>query len=152
MLYFAYASNLFKAQMAVRCRQSVPVRAAVLEGYQLAFVGESVRWDGGGTATIIPKEGASVPGALYELSVTDERSLDRFEGVPTVYDRLEIEIDGEKAYTYIGRSTDFRPPSERYLDTIRKGYRDWGHPEDPLDAIMTLEDCGNSEKSRFADP
>ena len=131
-LYLVYGSNLSKAQMRNRCPQAVPVAPVTLDGWQLLFVGaETKRWGQGGVATIVPYAEASTPAALYLLSAEDERALDGFEGVQTGSYRKQESVlvyEGQPVFTYVANASDENPPSRRYLETIRQGYRDWNLP------------------------
>ncbi len=130
MYYFAYACNLNRKQMLERCPGSKPGLTAALPNYKLVFVGWSRQWRGG-VASIKPFRGERVPGAVYELSDQDWRRLDKHEGYPGAYDRLNVKLsdeDGElvEAITYIkaGQAEETRPSPE-YLSIIQQGYRDW---------------------------
>lgn len=151
MLYFAYGSNLSKKQVSRRCPNNAPLKTATLNGFRLAFSGTSRRWDDGGTATVIPCEGKSVPGALYELTQDDERSLDRFEGYPEAYQKIDVDVDGQRAFTYVRPpDQDANLPSDSYIETIRLGYLDWNIPTEELDAVVTREDIvGDAAPTRF---
>jgi gamma-glutamylcyclotransferase len=73
-LYFAYGSNLWLAQMATRCPNSIYVGRAILPDY---------RWhiNERGFANVVPASGFTVHGMVYELRGDDEARLDRSEGV-----------------------------------------------------------------------
>ncbi|EIN03906.1 hypothetical protein PUNSTDRAFT_47894 [Punctularia strigosozonata HHB-11173 SS5] len=77
-LYFAYGSNLWLEQMALRCPNSPYVGMAVLRDW---------RWiiNERGYATIVPAPGDIVVGMVYALVPEDEMRLDRNEGVPFAY-------------------------------------------------------------------
>jgi hypothetical protein len=139
-LYLAYGSNLSKAQMAQRCPEATPLEAITLQGYRLAFVGHSLRWNGG-VATLVEDPKASTRAALYALTSDDERSLDGFEGVPGFYRKVEavFSFKGQAAFTYICNVTSVYPPSRAYLDTIRQGYLDWGFATSLLAGIDTAD-------------
>ena len=131
MYYFAYGSNLNRKQMLERCPDSKPKFIATLPNYKLVFVGWSRQWRGG-IASIRPFRGEKVLGAIYEISEQCLRRLDRYEGYPADYNRLNVTVfneDGEpiQAITYIkaGRSEETRPSPE-YLPVIQQGYKDWG--------------------------
>jgi len=72
-----------------------------------------------------------VPGAIYKISERDLRRLDKYEGYPDNYNRINITVfdeNGEpvKAMTYIrSRQIETTPPSREYLTIIQQGYRDW---------------------------
>ena len=130
MYYFAYASNLNKKQMLERCPDSKPLLVATLPNYKLVFAGWSRQWRGG-VATIKLFRRERVLGAVYEISERDLRRLDKYEGYPSNYDRMNVTVFGEngkpiEAVTYIksGRLEETQP-SKEYLVVIQQGYRDW---------------------------
>ena len=130
MYYFAYASNLNKKQMLERCPDSKPKFVATLPNYKLVFAGWSRQWRGG-YATIKRSRDDKVIGAIYEVSERDLRRLDRYEGYPRNYSRMNATIfdnDGNpvEAVTYIkvGQIEETQP-SKEYLAVIQQGYRDW---------------------------
>lgn len=131
MNYFAYGSNLNRRQMAERCPDSVPKFVATLPNYKLVFTGWSRDW-GGGVASIRRYRGGKVAGAVYEISDRDLRALDRYEGYPSVYNRVNVIVfteDGEavEAMAYVKREqSEDTQPSRKYLAVIGQGYKDWG--------------------------
>lgn len=125
-LYVAYGSNLNKYQMSHRCPNAVPFTTGVLEDYELLFKGSKT----GSYATVEPCKGASVPVALWTISESDERSLDRYEGFPTFYYKKDVTVrttkGNVKAMVYIMHEE--RPlgiPSEHYVDVCLEGYDDF---------------------------
>ena len=131
MYYFAYGSNLNRKQMMERCPQSRPKPTATLHHYKLVFVGWSRKWRGG-VAGIKPWRGERVLGAIYDISESDLKRLDKYEGYPDTYDRINIIANSEngeplEAFTYIKkRQSEETRPSPEYLSTLQQGYRDWG--------------------------
>ena len=79
--YFAYGSNLNRADTLVRCPGAKPMTVAELAGWRLTFRG---------VADIEPDASLSVPGALWRLTPEDLRSLDRYEGAPHLYERRSV--------------------------------------------------------------
>lgn len=73
-LYFAYGSNLLRSQMVERCPEHQFECLATLADYRF-LIGER------GYATIEPSAGDSVHGVVYQLSPSDEETLDVREGV-----------------------------------------------------------------------
>ena len=128
--YMAYGSNPNKAQMAFRCPDAVPVGLAVLQNWELVFRR--------GVLTIEPKQGASVPIGIWEISDADEKSLDRYEGFPRFYRKQYFPMmlrggDVGDVMAYI--MTDGFPiqePSFAYLRTCSQGYKDFGIDTKPL--------------------
>ena len=135
--YFAYGSNLDVAQMRERCPQSELLERAFLPQYSLAFGGHSKK-RGGGVATIIPHEnGNRVEGVMYQLTKKDLAKLDKFEGFPRQYNRMEVSVeDGagnqHKVITYYLNEYYPNPPSTTYYGIIRTGYSIHGLDPDGL--------------------
>ena len=130
MHYFAYASNLNRKQMLERCPDSKPKFIATLHNYKLVFVGWSRQWRGG-TASIKPFRDEKVHGAIYEITEQCLRQLDKYEGYPDKYNRLNVTVFDEdsepiEAITYIkAGQLEETQPSKEYLAVIQQGYRDW---------------------------
>ena len=130
MYYFAYGVNLNRKQMQECCPDSKPMFIATLPNYKLVFVGWSRQWRGG-VASIKPFRGEKVLGAVYDVSDGDLKRLDRDEGYPGSYNRLNVTVfdeDGEpiEAVTYIKAvQSEETQPSKEYLAVIQQGYRDW---------------------------
>ena len=130
MYYFAYASNLNRKQMLERCPDSKPKFIATLHNYKLVFVGWSRQWRGG-TASIKPFRDEKVHGAIYEITEQCLRQLDKYEGYPDKYNRLNVTVFDEdsepiEAITYIkAGQLEETQPSKEYLAVIQQGYRDW---------------------------
>ena len=86
----------------------------------------------GGTASIKPFGGEKVLGAIYEVSEADLRRLDKHEGCPDVYTRVNVMVTKEfgeriEAVTYVKvGQLEETSPSREYLSTIQQGYKDWG--------------------------
>lgn len=133
MKYIAYGSNLNLKQMARRCPTAKVVGTALLKDYQLTFRG---------VATIVPKQGAMTPVAVWDIDEQSERALDRYEGYPHLYRKeyLEIECNGNlmKALVYVMNGCHPSLPSMGYYEAIREGYMDTGLDESFL--IGALED------------
>lgn len=126
-LYFAYGANLNISSMRNRCPDAVAIQPFSLEGYRLAF---------SSVATIIADEHARVPGALWAISDEDEASLDTFEGFPTMYRKEVIKQDGLEFMVYVMNSEEPWEPSRGYIETISKGYKDWGLAFEDLDLAI----------------
>ncbi len=130
MYYFAYGTNVNKKQIAERCPGNKPKFTAVLPNYKLIFTGWSRQWKGG-TASIKPFRGEKVKGAVYEISESDLKKLDKFQDYPTTYSRLNVIVwtddgDSAEAVTYIkNEQSPETKPSLELLAVIRQGYRDW---------------------------
>jgi len=89
--YFAYGSNMNKAQMLKRCPSSKPIGVAVLKNYALAFTAYSNKRESA-VADVVEKLESEVWGILYTLSETDVNSLDNFEGAPNFYKKINVSV------------------------------------------------------------
>jgi len=117
MFYFAYGSNLHHFQMKKRCKNSVFLKKINLKDFRLTFRNMY--------ADIEFKKNLVVTGALYEISKSDEKKLDVYEDYPIVYKKYYFNYYGKKVMTYtMTKKTVFTFPSERYLNIIKKGYKD----------------------------
>ena len=119
MLYFAYGSNLNLFQMKRRCKDSVFLKKYELKGYRLNFRSKYR------AADIEKSKNSVVPGALFEISKSDEKKLDVYEDYPILYKKLYFKYYNNTVMTYIMvNKTEFRYPTERYLNVVKQGYKD----------------------------
>jgi len=119
MLYFAYGSNLNHFQMKRRCKDSVFLKKYELKDYRLNFRSKYR------AADIEKKKNSIVPGALFEISKSDEKKLDVYEDFPTLYTKIYFKYYNKKVMTYVMiKKTEFRYPTEKYLNVIKQGYKD----------------------------
>ncbi len=119
MLYFAYGSNLNLSQMKRRCKDSVFLKKYELKGYKLNFRSKYR------AADIEMSKNSLVPGALFEISKSDEKKLDVYEDYPILYKKLYFTYYNKTVMTYIMvQKTEFRYPTERYLNVVKQGYKD----------------------------
>ena len=141
--YIAYGSNLNIPQMRMRCPGARIIGTSVIEDYQLLFKGSKT----GSYLTIEPMEGAEVPIVIWEVTETDEKALDRYEGYPNFYYKKEMTLDikgiitgkvrRRDAFVYImHEERELGIPSWYYVNTCLDGYRAFGFDEKYLfDAI-----------------
>ena len=119
MLYFAYGSNLYHFQMRRRCKDSIFLKKIYLKDFKLTFRSKYR------AADIEPKKNSIVPGALFEISKSDEKKLYVYEDFPILYKKYYFYYYGKKVMTYsMVNKTRFRFPTERYLNVIKNGYKD----------------------------
>ena len=141
--YIAYGSNLNIPQMRMRCSGARIIGTSVIEDYQLLFKGSKT----GSYLTIEPMEGAEVPVVIWEVTESDEKALDRYEGYPNFYYKKEMTLDikgirtgkvrRRDAFVYImHEERELGIPSWYYVNTYLDGYRAFGSDEKSLfDAI-----------------
>ena len=121
MLYFAYGSNLHHLQMKRRCRDSIFLKKINLKNFRLTFRSKYR------AADIEPKKNFIVPGALFEISKSDEKKLDIYEDYPTLYKKYYFHYYGKKVMTYLMvKKSPFKFPTKRYLNVVKRGYKDCG--------------------------
>jgi len=119
MLYFAYGSNLHHFQMKRRCKDSIFIKKINLKDFKLTFRSKYR------AADIEPKKNSIVPGGLFDISKSDERKLDVYEDYPKLYKKYYFKYYGKKVMTYtMVKKSQFSYPTERYLNIVKKGYRD----------------------------
>ncbi len=134
--YFAYGSNMDVRQLSQRLERSsanslrgLRVR---LPNYELLFnkLGE----DGSGKANIAKRDGAIVEGALFEVTADELEKLDRYEGTPTDYRRVQLQVQLRGIFwskltivtTYIANESKLRTglkPTCAYLNKLLAGRR-----------------------------
>ena len=119
MLYFAYGSNLNHFQMKRRCKDSVFLKKINLANFKLTFRSKYR------AADIEPKKNSIVPGALFEISKSDERKLDVYEDYPILYKKHYFTYYSKKVMTYtMTKKSSFAFPTNRYLNIVKRGYKD----------------------------
>ena len=119
MLYFAYGSNLNHFQMKRRCKDSVFIKKINLKNFKLTFRSKYR------AADIEPKKNSIVPGGLFEISKSDEKKLDIYEDYPVLYKKYYFFYNKKKVMTYtMVKKSLFMYPTERYLNIVKKGYKD----------------------------
>jgi gamma-glutamylcyclotransferase (GGCT)/AIG2-like uncharacterized protein YtfP len=140
-LYAAYGSNMNPAQMAERCPHSPRRSTGWLEGWRLTFGGEDIGWEGA-LATVVEDADERVFVMLYELSDSDEQSLDRWDGATIGYYRKfrvrVATLDGEVvAWLYVLNGYEGGLPSARYLGILADAAETAGAPADYVRWLRT---------------
>ncbi len=136
--YFAYGSNLDLAQMKIRCPSSELISKGSLSGYRLTFNRYSSGW-GGGVADVIQGKGSEVWGLVFELSNSDLKRLDSYEGCyndqTSLYERWKAVINTSKGqisdvwvYTVVEKQK-FVQPTLEYLQIIKDAAVRWNFPK-----------------------
>ena len=117
--YFAYGSNLHHLQMKRRCPNCLFIKKIILYNYSLSFRSKY------GVADIEKKLGSKVYGGMYLISKAAEKRLDVYEEYPTLYKKMFFKYNNKKVMTYIMiNKTKLVPPTTRYINTIKQGYKD----------------------------
>ena len=119
LYYFAYGSNLHHIQMKRRCPYCRFIKKITLKNYSLTFRSKY------GSADIEKKMGGKVYGGLYVISKVAEKRLDIYEEYPILYKKMFFGHGNKKVMTYIMvKKTRLVPPTNRYLNVIKQGYKD----------------------------
>ena len=119
MLYFAYGSNLNHFQMKRRCKDSKFLKKINLKNFKLTFRSKYR------AADIEHSKNSIVPGGLFEISKSDEKKLDIYEDYPILYKKFYFKYYSNLVMTYtMTQKTSFTFPTERYLNVVKRGYKD----------------------------
>tara|TARA_B100000035_G_scaffold273394_1_gene249184 strand:+ start:93 stop:452 length:360 start_codon:yes stop_codon:yes gene_type:complete len=105
--------------MKRRCKDSIFIKKINLKDFRLTFRSKYR------AADIEFKKNSIVPGGLFEISKSDEKKLDVYEDFPILYKKFYFHYYGKKimTYTMVNKSA-FRYPTERYLNIVKRGYKD----------------------------
>ena len=126
-LYAAYGSNLWHAQMQLRCPGAVLAGALLLPGWRLRLRK---------FALVEPDPAATCPIGLWQVTPEHLAALDRYEG-PHTYARRQIDLpDGRRAWIYLELVHRPGPPAAEYVQRLRHGYADFGFDPAPLEAAL----------------
>ena len=118
-VYLAYGSNLNRSQMEVRCPDALEIGKFLLPDYRLVFRG---------VADIEKAKGFHVPVGLGQITKECEKALDRYEGFPTLYRKQYFRKDETLYMAYVMNRTGYAKPPQRYYESIKEGYVDFGMP------------------------
>jgi gamma-glutamylcyclotransferase (GGCT)/AIG2-like uncharacterized protein YtfP len=140
-LYAAYGSNMDPAQMAERCPHSPRAGTGWLDGWRLTFGGEDIGWEGA-LATVVEDRDARVFVVLYEVSESDEKALDQWDGATLgYYSKLRVRVampDEEVlAWLYVLNDYEGGLPSARYLGIMADAAEAAGAPEEYVTGLRT---------------
>ena len=86
------------------------------------------------------KKNSIVPGGLFEISKSDEKKLDVYEDYPTLYKKFYFSYYEKQIMTYtMVNKTSFKFPTERYLNIVKRGYKDCNLDQKFLMKALTLK-------------
>jgi len=91
--YFAYGMNTNIDEMSMRCPKAINLGRCILKGFELKFRLH---------ADIDEVAGREMEGVLWDITEDCERALDRLEGYPFYYDKIEVVVNPT---TPVGRMT-----------------------------------------------
>lgn len=143
--YFAYGSNMSRAQMAgrtgpIRDGDEAP-RVALLRGYRFGFTARSTDHRIYANVEVSPDD--VVHGVLYRCGESGMQVLDRYEAG---YQRCQVTVTDESGCEYDATVYVALPqctvqpgiPTERYRDIVLTGAREFGLPEEYVARIEEL--------------
>lgn len=148
-LYFGYGSNMLTERLTARCPSAWPVGPACAPDFAMRFAVQSE--DGSSKAGLLPAPGAFAWGVLYEIELSEQHILDRFEHEPVVYTRTEIAVSetegGETfpAVTYLPRPEHVisdRQPYDWYRALCLGGARQHLLPEKTIAELESVAVVG----------
>ena len=131
--YFAYGMNTNIAEMSQRCPKAINLGKCTLTGFELKFRLH---------ADIDQVKDSEMEGVLWDITEDCERALDRLEGYPFYYDKIEVIVEPKLpinrmshivAMAYIMTSKGQEEvPSNGYEQCLIEGYTANGLDVDKL--------------------
>lgn len=122
-IYFAYGSNLNKAQMKLRCPNAELVDTGIIKDYRLIFRRVAdIMYD--------PYCDEHVEIGIWKITDQCLEALDVYEGYPSLYRRETLEAESNSGWgtwqgiTYLMNSNSYALPSPDYYGAIEQGYAD----------------------------
>jgi len=137
--YFAYASNMNRDQVRSRAGEVSEEKTGKLENYEIVF-NKKAR-GGAATANIRPSTGKAVYGILFKIPESALRTLDRFEGAPEHYRRIEVTVTDNqespvRAQVFIAtRVEKGLRPAPHYLQTILQAATEYQFPAEYVEQL-----------------
>lgn len=117
--YFAYGMNTNVAEMNNRCPNAVSLGKCVLENFELRFRTHA-------DIDLVP--GSIMEGVLWGITPECEQALDRLEGYPYYYNKINVVLDDNTiAMAYImNKKGKQEPPGLSYEKCLIEGYTSHG--------------------------
>ena len=148
--YFAYGSNLNKAQMRLRCPKAELVDTGIIKDYNLVFRRVA-------DIEYAPCDGHDVPVGIWRITQDCLDALDIYEGYPSLYRREILEAESNRDWgtwqgiTYLMNSKSYAMPSPDYYASIEQGYFDCDLELEPLQEALhnTLCEVSKSERNQW---
>jgi gamma-glutamylcyclotransferase (GGCT)/AIG2-like uncharacterized protein YtfP len=130
--------------MKLRCPGSRFLEVGCLKCHRLAFTWYSPGWSGG-VADIVPDADHEVWGLIYEVTTNDLESLDKHEGHPDYYRRIQTAVQTVSgktlsAWVYnVVQKKDFAPPARAYMAIIKDAAEKHRFPGKYRSYLETIE-------------
>ncbi len=123
LYYLAFGSNLHPARLSERLEPVTPLAVIKLDNWQLCFHKRGA--DSSAKCDLVPGQGSTAFGALYQLTPLQASMLDRWEGG---YQRQEIRVsvENELLDCFFYRADEERVdvdlhPMDWYLEMVKLG-------------------------------
>jgi len=121
-VYAAYGTNLDPERMALRAPHSPLMSTGWLVDWRLTFGGDSTGWDGA-LSTVVEDVGHQVYVALYDLTPSDEKVLDEWEGVDIgLWNKIRVRVstlEGDvTAWLYVLNDYEGGLPAAQYVHML----------------------------------
>jgi Gamma-glutamyl cyclotransferase, AIG2-like len=136
ILHFAYGSNMSRAVMRKRAPLAKPVGIATLAHYRFLITAD-------GYASVAPRRGDKVYGALWRLTPRDLVTLAAWENIAGGLYRakmLPVQHAGRqsKALVYLARPCPLGRAKSGYMELVIAAALEWRLPELYIDALRGL--------------
>jgi len=127
--YFAYGMNTNVAEMTNRCPKAISLGKCVLENFELRFRTHA-------DIDLVP--GSYMEGVLWEITSECEHSLDKLEGYPYYYNKINVVVNDDiVAMAYIMNvKGPQQAPSISYENCLIDGYTAHGLDVDKLTRMI----------------
>ena len=138
-LYFAYGSNMNQKQMNYRCPEAFPVAIGRLPRFKFLI-------NSSGVASIIESELDDTLGVIWQISQTNEKTLDRYEGVAkSIYKKIiltaDVEDDKVSCLCYQALNNKYGIPREGYLEKVIEGAKSFSLDREWIDQLNSWVKC-----------
>jgi hypothetical protein len=134
-------------QMLLRAPHSPMAGTGWLHGWRLTFGGEDIGWEGA-LATLVEDPGSKVFVVLYDMTASDEKNLDRWEGSELgVHKKIRCRVerlssdtttDPALAWLYVVDAWEGGLPSARYIGVMADAAEIAGAPKEYVQKIRNL--------------
>jgi hypothetical protein len=143
-IYAAYGSNMDPEQMMQRAPHSPMAGTGWLHGWRLTFGGEDIGWEGA-LATVVEDPESKVFVVLYDVTPSDEQTLDRWEGSELgIHKKIRVHrissdttTDPALAWLYVVDAWEGGLPSARYLGVMADAAEIAGAPSEYVYDLRT---------------
>lgn len=149
-LYFAYGANMDRDAMVLRCPHSRPLGRAKLARHRFVITRD-------GYASVLRDPRAMVHGVIWDLALSDMRTLDKFEEVDRgLYAKIMQPVITEegtrRALVYVGSNTEIGSPRNGYLEAVVAAAETWSLPTAYLQEMKRFLRSGPGSISAAAMP